>query len=149
MRVDQDAEQALHPEPLDEPQQILLKDYSPPPFLIDTVEAGAFASFNDSDNQGTAYEFGGFVEGDADIGSEIVHFAGVELSYRYLDLEGVDIDDAIVFTMFAGAKYFLTENIALRASLNASVASEDVYADDNDVQDTDFNVKLGMAFYIP
>jgi outer membrane protein W len=84
------------------------------------------------------------------LGTPVVPFVGVGASYTYFDYEMVDTDDSIVGSGSAGVKYFLADNIAIRLAANASVASEDVYSDeDGDVTDNDFNVTLGMAFYIP
>jgi hypothetical protein len=117
-------------------------------FIIDNVEAGVAAAFNDND-LGTVYDIGVFGEYNVDLGTELVPFFGAEVSYRYLDLEEIDTDDSIVLTISAGAKYFLAENVAIRVGLNASLASEDVYANDEDVEDNDFNLSIGMAYYIP
>jgi opacity protein-like surface antigen len=119
-------------------------------FVMDNVEVGVGAAYQDADKLGSSVELGAFGEYNFDLGTPLVPFVGVGVSYTYLDYEEVDTDDSIVGTGSAGVKYFLADNIALRLAANASIASEDVYSDeDGDVTDEDFNITLGMAFYIP
>jgi opacity protein-like surface antigen len=118
-------------------------------FIQDNVEVGGSLALADTEDVGSTYDIAAFAEYNFDQGNEVVPFVGASVAYKYLDLEDVDSDNAVVGTVSAGVKYFLAENVAIRAAANASIASEDVYADDDDVTDNDFNVTLGMAFYIP
>jgi opacity protein-like surface antigen len=119
-------------------------------FIMDSLEIGAGVAYADAEAVGTSIDANAFVEYNFDLGTPLVPFLGAKVGYQYLDYERVDTDSAVAGTASAGIKYFLADNVAIRAAMNGSIASEDVYSDDDGtVSDTDFNLTLGMAFYIP
>jgi hypothetical protein len=119
-------------------------------FIMDYLEVGAFASWLTTDVAGDAINVGAFAEYNFATETPVVPFVGIRAAYASLDLEDVELDDAFVGIATAGVKYFLADNVALKLALNGEMASEDIYVDeDMQFEDTDFNVTLGMAFYLP
>jgi opacity protein-like surface antigen len=120
-------------------------------FIQDNLEVGVAGEYTDADDLGSLAEVGAFGEYNFDLGTELVPFVGAGVSYAFVDSEGSsDSEDAVVGSVAAGVKYFLAENVAIRVSVDANLASEDIYLDEEGgAEDTDYNLNIGMAFYIP
>lgn len=116
-------------------------------FIQDSVEVGVSGAYADSDDS-TVYGAGVFGELNFDSGSSTVPFVGVDASYLNSDIGGVE-DDAVEVTGSAGVKLFVAENVAISVQANYHWASEDIYVNDGDVEDTDIDVTVGMRFFLP
>lgn len=117
-------------------------------FIQDNLEVGVEGSFSDNDLLST-YGIAGFAEYNFDQGTELVPFVGAGIGWINTDPDEGSSEDAVAVSVSAGVKYFLAENVAIRADVTYTWASEDVFLEDDDVSDTDLAVNLGMAFYIP
>ena len=119
-------------------------------FWVDFLEVGAHAGISDSDSF-TTWRIGVFTEYHLFNETPLVPFLGASL-----DLSGSDIDlsvtdnsedTAIIFGFQAGAKYFLTDSIAIKSQLSFDAATDDVFASDNRAENTNWNVEFGLGFY--
>jgi opacity protein-like surface antigen len=118
-------------------------------FVQDNIEVGGEVSFADNDDV-MSYGLGGFAEYNLDQGTALVPFVGAGLGWVNTEIDALDVDDdAIVAGIYGGVKYFLAENIALTAQINLDWASEDIFLNDGDVEDTNIDVTLGMRFFLP
>jgi hypothetical protein len=118
-------------------------------FIQDNIEVGGEVSIADNDHA-TTYGLGGFAEYNFDQGSALVPFAGVGLGWFNTEIDDLDVDDdAVVASLFGGVKYFLAENIAVTAQINLEWASEDIFLNDDDVEDTNIDFTVGMRFFLP
>lgn len=80
------------------------------------------------------------------IGTDLVPYVGGGLSYAYADVLGFD-DDAFIFRGDLGVKFFLTDSAAVTLALVGSWATDDIYADDDELTDLDLQMQLGMRLY--
>ena len=122
-------------------------------FFWDRISLGTRASLSDND---VADHFGlGFLgeynfalpEGYEPLfGTDLVPFVGAAVDYRHVKLFR-ESEDAIVFGVEGGTKFFLTDSAAISLSLVGELATEEIYADDLDATDKDLSLRLGMRFY--
>ncbi len=82
----------------------------------------------------------------------LVPFAGAAIGYGWLDVDGDgDEGDFDRGSMLAraefGAKLFFSENFALNASARFYVATRDIFPDERDLEDTNWDFALGLRFY--
>jgi len=118
-------------------------------FIQDYIEVGGFAGY-EGDDFVTSFYAGGFGEFNLDTDSELVPFAGAQL--RLINSEfDLPLNDDSAFApalgVYLGAKYFLYENCAISARFLFEGATDDVFADDEDVTDTNFTIDLGLRFF--
>lgn len=116
--------------------------------LQDNLEVGGRLNFSDNDDV-SLFSLGGFAEYNFELESDVLPFVGVELSYISGDT-GIENNSAAAISGYAGARYFLTDNVAIGAQLRLSAASDDVYASDNGgAEGTDVTVLFGMSYFLP
>lgn len=120
-------------------------------FFIDYLETGWRVGIEDDDFH-TAWSVGGFAEYNFDIGIELMPFVGASLdiiSIDYHDEVADDLDEtAGVLGLQAGAKYFITESLAVSTALVVEKSTEDIYAeDDGETSSTNIKLELGMRFF--
>ena len=115
-------------------------------FIMDGVLVGVMGAIAD-DDWITAWGAGVYGEYHVDMGTALVPFVGVSAIYYDVDPAEGEGDDAVVVGGAAGVKYFIAENIAITANYLYEWASEDVFFDDDEVEDTNHSIQLGMRFY--
>jgi hypothetical protein len=120
-------------------------------FFADYTEYGVNLMVEESDHV-SIWALGVEGEYNYDLGTELVPFVGAGIGYARYDVEyggdeGNDEDNAIIVKGSAGAKYFITENVALSGSFVLRWASEDIFATQDDFEDTDAYLQLGMRFF--
>lgn len=117
-------------------------------FVADNVELAGIVGIADNDLY-TLFLFGGLAELNIPIEDvPVVPFVNASIAYANADIEGGDSADAIVFGVAGGAKFFVTDDLAIAAQLNLAYATDDIYAeDDGDVSDTDITATLGLRYY--
>jgi len=76
----------------------------------------------------------------------LIPYVGIGGGYSYVDY-GDDDDDSFVITGSVGCKYFMTETWAIDGSLFLRYATEDIYYNDGDMEDTDYGITLGIRTY--
>ena len=118
-------------------------------FIQDNLEIGGYGDILDNDLI-SRYGLGAFVEYNFDQGTEVVPFLGGSLGWGASEYDvGAEEDNksALEIAGEGGAKYFIAENIAVSASAKFSFATDDIYAEDDELADTDVKLNLGMRFY--
>jgi hypothetical protein len=117
-------------------------------FVMDNVEVGARVAVEDNDAIST-WAVGAFGEYNFDIGSELVPYVGAEINYANSDVDGVNENgDAIEGVGSVGLKYFVTETLAIDGAFNYKWASENIYPDDDDMNDSTYNLTVGLRYLI-
>ena len=116
-------------------------------FLIDGVQVGVLGSFADNDLT-TLWGLGVYGEYNL-LHAElpVVPFLGLSGSYNRSEPSGLSHTDAFVLGAEAGGKYFLNATTALTLSYLFELASDDVFADDAALEDTNHSLLLGLRFH--
>jgi hypothetical protein len=75
---------------------------------------------------------------------------GPARSGRDVEADESDIDtDAAVFSLGAGMKYFMSDDVALALNMSYLIASDDIIVDaeDEEVEDDDIRVLFSIRYY--
>jgi len=115
-------------------------------FVADGIQVGAFGSFADNDVD-TRWGVGVFGEYNLLTGGAVVPFVGISGAYNRSEPSGLKNTDAFVLGAEAGGKYFLTANTALTLSYLFELSSDDIFVDDDQLEDTNHSILLGLRFY--
>jgi len=118
-------------------------------FWFDYVEFGIEIGIEESDSI-SIWTIGVSGEYNFDLGNELVPYLGAGLGYARYDVdfgEQEDEDNAVVVNGTAGAKYFVTENVAVSGALVLQYATEDIFAEQDSVEDTDAKLEVAMRFF--
>lgn len=121
-------------------------------FFIDYLETGWRVGIEDDDFH-TAWSVGGFAEYNFDMGIELMPFVGASLDLISIDFHddeaAEDRDEtAGVLGLQAGAKYFITETLAVSTALVIEKATEDIYdEDDGELSSTNIKLEVGMRYF--
>lgn len=115
-------------------------------FIADYLEVGGLFGIEDND-RATSLRLGGFAEYNIETETNVIPFFGGQLRYIYADFDTGGSDSAIAFGGYGGAKFFITENLALTARLLIEFATEEIYIEEDKVNDTDIVIDLGLNYY--
>ncbi len=115
-------------------------------FVADLIQVGAVAGVSDND-LATRWNVGAFGEYNVDLGMDLVPFMGVSGAYNYVDPDVGSSDDAFVLGGYAGGKHFLAHNVAVSLKYLFEWATDDVFLDNGDVEDTNHSIRLGMRYF--
>ncbi len=72
-------------------------------------------------------------------------FLGVAVDYRSVSLD--DRENAAVFGVEGGSKFFLTDSTALVLSLVGEVGTDDIYYDKGEPTNKNLKAQIGLRFY--
>ena len=117
--------------------------------ITDGVEVGVVAGLRDSE-QYMSTELGVRAEYNLVLGSAFVPFVGAGISWASVEADDSDIDtDAAVFSVGAGVKFFIRNDVALAVSGRYLFATDDIFIDSDDgkVADDEFQLLFGIRFY--
>ncbi len=122
-------------------------------FFWDQISLGGTVGVADND-AATSFKIGGVGEYNFKlsdnyqpvIGTDLVPFVGLGLSYQHVDIHH-EKENALVFTTEAGIKFFLTDSAAVITSGIFDLATKDIFPDDDDANKWNFALNLGMRFY--
>lgn len=116
-------------------------------FIQDYVEVGGKVGYVRAEGGDVEiFSLGAFGEYNFPASVIGVPFIGLGLDYSYADIYDED-NDAFVFTPAAGVKWFITEYFAIDTRLFFNWASEDLYVNDGEVEDTNWGLTLGLRTY--
>ncbi len=115
-------------------------------FVVDGIQVGAFGSFADNDID-SRWGGGLFAEYNLLADTPIVPFVGISGAYNRSEPSGLKNTDAFVLGGEAGGKYFLAANTALTLSYLFEFASDDIFVDDYELDDTNHSIQLGLRFH--
>lgn len=115
-------------------------------FFADNVQGGGRFSLLDNDLV-SAVGIGGYVEYNFDTGTEIMPFLEGFVGFANVDIEDGKDDTTGIFEGRAGAKFFLTERVAIAGAGVFAYASEKIYQDDNALDDSDAFLEFSLRCY--
>ncbi|MCE9615743.1 MAG: outer membrane beta-barrel protein [Lentisphaerae bacterium] len=116
-------------------------------FVADNLEVGGVAGLADDDRL-TLWRLGAFGELNLPVEDlPVVPFVGAGLAWAYADPDRGDSEDALVLGLAGGAKYFVTEDLAIALQLNYQFASEDIFDEEDGLSDTNWDFTLGLRYY--
>lgn len=117
-------------------------------FIQDLIEVGVEGNYA-TDEDVETYGLGAFAEYNFDLGTEVVPFVGAGLGWANTDIDDGQSADAVVVSGNVGVKYFLAENVAISADGEVDWSDDEIYVEDGEAKDTNFQLNLGMRFFIP
>lgn len=116
-------------------------------FFADNIQAGGRLSLTDNDDVSSA-GLGAYVEYNIDTGAEVMPFGEFFVGLANVDIEDAGGDNtAGLIELRAGAKYFLSERVALAAAGVFAYSTEDIYPDNKKLRDTDAFLELSLRCY--
>jgi opacity protein-like surface antigen len=122
-------------------------------FLIDNFELGVRGTVSGSDHV-TLYGIQGLAEYNFPVAERVslfvqgtVGWLGGEVKDRVTgDKES---NDTAAASVAGGAKYFITDTVALSLDVEYTKATDDIFANDDDLEDDNVDFNLALRFYIP
>lgn len=116
-------------------------------FFEDNVQAGARVDIEDNDRV-SRIGLGGFAEFNFDTETDLMPFGEFYAGLANVDVEGSGGDNlAGIIELRAGAKYFLSENVAVAAAGVFAYATEKIYPDKSKLRDVDAFIELSIRCY--
>lgn len=118
-------------------------------FPIDNVEVGVEGLISDDDIV-TTYGIGVFSDFFFPMDQYVIPYAGVNLALvgAEVDLGPTNEDStALQFGIDLGGAWFITEDLAVDTKLLFRVATDDIYAEQDGVENTDWRLVLGLRYF--
>lgn len=118
-------------------------------FVADGVELALVAGLRDNDAY-MSTELGVRAEYNLVLGSAFVPFLNAGVVWADVESDANNIDtDAAVFSVGAGVKYFIRDNVALAVNGSYLWATDDIFVDneDGEVNDDEFRILFSVRFY--
>ena len=112
-------------------------------FVADDIEVGGLVTWG-YDGSEFGYGVGGFSEFNLDLDCFVMPYAGLKLQYFFGDFY---IKNFINVEFTGGAKFFLSETVAIYTELNYDLASEDAYINGEEAKNYDVGLKMGVRCY--
>lgn len=112
-------------------------------FVLDNIEAGGLATWA-YDGSKFGYGIGGFGEFNIDLDVFMMPYVGLKVQYFFGDFY---VKNFINVEFTGGAKFFLSETVAIYTELYYDLASEDAYINDNEAKNYDIGMKMGVRSY--
>lgn len=124
-------------------------------FVADGWEIGTKIGGSNFGGGTDRFDIGGFTEYNFNRESWIVPYVGAGLGLATVSFDddgfdsSTDLDDenGLVFDAEAGVKWFIQPYMAVSTAINFEVATDDIYATDDSVEDNLTSVQVGMRFY--
>ena len=118
-------------------------------FVRDGIEVGGLLGYTSVEDYGgpgsdwKEWAIGGFAEYHFDMASMTVPYVGVRAWYDNYELNSLD-DSAFVYGPRVGIKHFLADNVAVDVALEYMLASEDIFVNDGEYEDSDLSLLVGI-----
>jgi len=117
-------------------------------FMRDALEVGGiftYSSADDGDNKTMGIE--GLAEYHFDRGTMMVPYVGARIGWNKWETVAAD-NDAMVYGPRVGVKQFLADNVAIDIALEYMMASDDIFVNDGEVEDTNMEIVVGMRMLL-
>ncbi|MBU0716076.1 MAG: hypothetical protein KJ964_12030 [Verrucomicrobia bacterium] len=116
-------------------------------FVADNLELAVAGAFIYDDYEigyhpavGAQYNF--------DLGCKLVPFIGLNLGWGIWDYKDVENTDGFVYGGEVGVKYFITESLALSASIDYDLSTGDIWMEkDGKMVDNNWGVAWGLRYF--
>ncbi|HMO18163.1 MAG TPA: outer membrane beta-barrel protein [Oligoflexia bacterium] len=118
-------------------------------FVADGIEVALVAGLRDNDRY-MSTELGVRAEYNLALGSALVPFLSTGVVWADVEADDSNLDtDAAVFSVGAGVKYFIRNDVALALSGSYLVATDDIFVDNSDgkLQDDEFRILFSVRFH--
>lgn len=115
-------------------------------FVTDYVEVGGLFSFGDNDLV-SLLGAGVFSEYNFDTMTSVVPFAGGQIAFNQVDLNGFGDENALTLALYGGVKFFITEDLAISTRFVMEQATADIYLDDGKPDDFDYGIDFGLRYF--
>lgn len=119
-------------------------------FVIDGLQLGAYGAIGNSDHFRT-YGVGVSSEYHFDSGTVLIPYVGLAAGWsesRLTQSQGPQQkENGGVVSGELGGKYFIAENIAISLAYRLEWANKDIFFDQDEAEDTDHSIQMGMRFY--
>ena len=112
-------------------------------FVLDDIEAGGLITWGYSGSE-FGYGVGGFTEFNLDLDTFMMPYVGLKLQYFFGDFY---IKNFINVEFTGGAKFFLSETVAIYTELYYDLASESAYINGSEAKNYDVGLKMGVRCY--
>lgn len=116
-------------------------------FFQDNVQAGGRLDLRDNEDLMTLGLMG-YAEMNFDVGSVLMPFVEGALGVHRIDPEQGDTETALVLEGRAGAKLFLSEHVAVAMAGVFAYATEDIYPDKAEQNDTYAFIEVSLRCYL-
>jgi hypothetical protein len=112
-------------------------------FVWDCIELGGFCAW-DYDGSDHGFGFGAFGEYNFDLGYYFVPYLGFKAGFFFGNL----YEDNFLLTEYtAGVKYFISDSVAPFIEIYYDLASEDAFMEDNELENHDFGINIGVRCF--
>lgn len=74
-------------------------------------------------------------------------YYGAGLGYGSVDIDGLSSESGLELTLFAGLKYYLTDNVSLNTELYVGASTGDTYLSDDELESTDVGLTIGLSYF--
>jgi len=118
-------------------------------FVADYVEVGGLFGFANDDIV-SSFSAGGFAEYNIETETDVIPFIGTQLRLIYTDIELLgqsESETAGAIGLYAGVKFFITENMAISVRVLGETATEDVYVEEDDISNVDVKFDFGLRYF--
>ncbi|MCP5488549.1 MAG: hypothetical protein H7A43_07850 [Verrucomicrobia bacterium] len=120
-------------------------------FVIDTVELGGMFAIQ-ADDVIETFSAGLYLEKNLYGGGPLIPFVGSSFQFisSNIDVQNLGVEKSASgfgLGLYGGASIFVHPDIALRAQVTFSAATDDVYAEEEDIANTDIRLDIGLSFY--
>jgi hypothetical protein len=119
-------------------------------FMSDGIEVGPYFSYSRS-NDGDVMNYSLGVFGEYHLSDlRLVNFAasipyvGASIGLDFLDSDINEDESAITFVPQIGIKWFFRNYVAVDTNFYFATATDDIFVNDNDADDYDFGIRLGL-----
>lgn len=117
-------------------------------FIRDLLEVGGFLSYSRLlDGDVESYAFGAFLEQNFPLFPEVLGYAGFDGGVQFTETD-FDDDEASLFAAGrVGVKWFLRDYVAIDTNLFLKLAADDIYVNDEELENYDIGINLGLRVY--
>lgn len=116
--------------------------------MMDFVGTGAKFSLNDSDEV-TFWALGPYAEYNIDVGGDLIPFVGAAIQYVSLQdhFPGGRGEETFMFSLLLGARYYVTDNVAVSGAFNMKHASDEIFLEGAETKSSDETIEIGLTMF--